>query len=83
MHLSVKERFVVNLIYLINYFGLDEENILKIELTKTDLAAYIGSTYETVYRTISELENDKIISFRNKIVKIINLEKLKLHIANT
>lgn len=83
VHLSVKERFVVNLIYLINYFGLDEENILKIELTKTDLAAYIGTTYETVYRTISELENDKIISFRNKIVKIINLEKLKGYIVNT
>jgi len=44
VHLSVKERLVANLIYLINYFGLDEENILKIELTKTDLAAYISTT---------------------------------------
>jgi len=83
VHLSVKDRLVVNLLYLISHFGLDEENVLKIELTKTDLAAYIGTTYETVYRTIAELENHKIISFRNKIVKIMNLEKLKGHIANT
>jgi len=83
VHLSVKERLVANLIYLINYFGLDEENVLKIELTKTDLAAYIGTTYETVYRTIAELENNKTISFRHKKVKIINLEKLRGNITNS
>ena len=52
VHLSVKERFVVNLLYLINHLGLDKENVLKAELTKTDLAAYVGTTYETIYREI-------------------------------
>ena len=52
VHLSVKERFVVNLLYLINHLGLDKENVLKAELTKTDLAAYVGTTYETIYRVI-------------------------------
>ena len=49
VHLSVKVRFVVNLLYLINHLGLDKENVLKAELTKTDLAAYVGTTYETIY----------------------------------
>ncbi len=78
VHLSVKERFIVNLLYLINHLGLDKENVLKAELTKTDLAAYIGTTYETIYRVISEMENENILLFSGKQIQIVDLEKLKL-----
>lgn len=78
VHLSVKERFIVNLLYLINHLGLDKENVLKAELTKTDLAAYIGTTYETIYRVISEMENENILLFSGKQIQIEDLEKLKL-----
>ncbi|QIY83241.1 Crp/Fnr family transcriptional regulator [Chryseobacterium sp. NEB161] len=76
--LSVKERFIVNLLYLIDHLGLDKENVLKAELTKTDLAAYIGTTYETMHRVISDMENENILIFSGKRIKIADLEKLKL-----
>lgn len=76
VHLSVKERFKVSLKYLINHFGLDDENCLNIELTKTDLALYVGSTYETVYRVISELEKQNILLFAGKTIKILDETKL-------
>lgn len=77
IHLSVKERFVVNLLYLIKHFGLNEENILRIELSKTDMAAYIGTTYETMYRVIAEMENADILVFSGKQIEVIDLPKLK------
>lgn len=78
VHLSVKERFILNLLYLLNHFGTDKDNILNIELTKTDLAAYIGTTYETMYRVISEMEHENILTFSGKRIQISDINKLKL-----
>ena len=64
--------------YLIDHLGLDKENVLKAELTKTDLAAYIGTTYETMHRVISDMENENSLIFSGKRIKIADLEKLKL-----
>jgi CRP-like cAMP-binding protein len=72
--LSVKKRFIVNLLYLIDHLGLDKDNVLKAELTKTDLAAYIGTTYETMHRVISEMVNENILIFSGKRIKIADLE---------
>ncbi|MCJ8154570.1 Crp/Fnr family transcriptional regulator [Chryseobacterium sp. SSA4.19] len=77
IHLSVKERFVINLNYLIKHFGLDESNTLQIELSKTEMAAYIGTTYETMYRVIAEMENADILTFSGKQIEIISLTKLQ------
>lgn len=77
VHLSVKERFVINLSYLINHFGLDEHLVLQIEITKTDLAAYTGTTYESIYRIISEMENDNILEYSGKSIKITDVAKLR------
>lgn len=70
IHLSVKERLMIHLSYLKKQFGMDEEGFVRIELTKTDLAAYIGTTYESIYRVILELEKDKQLKFYGKKFKI-------------
>ncbi len=72
IHLSVKERLMIHLSYLKKQFGVDEEGYVQIELTKTDLAAYIGTTYESVYRVILELEKDNYLQFSGKKFRIEN-----------
>lgn len=69
VHLSVKERLVFHLSYLKKQFGEDENGFLKIDLTKTDVAAYVGTTYESVYREILELEREEILQFCGKKIK--------------
>lgn len=70
IHLSVKERFKLHLAYLRRQFGVDEEGFVKMELTKTDLAAYIGTTYESVYRVILDLEKEGAVKFLGKKFRI-------------
>lgn len=77
VHFPVKERLILNLLFLTDHFGLDENGFLQIELTKTDLAAYIGTTYETIHRVISEFTNSNLILFSGKKIKINNREELR------
>lgn len=70
VNLSVKERMKIHLFYLKQQFGCDDEGFVKIELTRADLAAYIGTTYESVYRVILELEKEGKVLFDGKKFKI-------------
>lgn len=56
--------------------GTDNEGYIKLVLSKTDLAAYVGATYETVYRMIAELVAEDVVERVNKRIKIKNREKL-------
>lgn len=75
--MSVKSRLAVALLHLKEQFGLNEAGGLNIELSKQDLAAFIGATYETVFRMTTELVNEKLISLSGKQVHIVNEEKLR------
>lgn len=75
--MSVKSRLAVALIQLKDQFGLNETGSLNFELSKQDLAAYTGATYETVFRMTTELVNEKLISLSGKQINIINEEKLR------
>jgi len=76
-HMSVKGRLAEGLIYLNNKFGKDEKGHINITLSRQDLAAYIGTTYETAFRMLTELVNDKIVQVDGKQIKIINEQALK------
>jgi len=78
-HMPVKGRVAQALFTLKEQFGLTEEGFINIELSRQDLASFTGATYETVFRTINELSQEKIISTSGKSISIINPEKL-LHV---
>ena len=63
---------MIKVVNLKKQFGVDEEGYVQIELTKTDLAAYIGTTYESVYRVILELEKENYLQFSGKKFRIEN-----------
>lgn len=76
VHLSVKGRLAWSFLQLEEKMGIDEEGCLRLVLSKTDLAAYVGSTYESVYRMIAELTAEGIVMLVNKRIKIKDREKL-------
>jgi CRP/FNR family transcriptional regulator len=81
-HMSVKGRLAYALLLLKKKFGLNKEGNLDIVLSRQDLASYVGATYETVFRTLSELANDHIISLSGKDIRLIN-EKTLVSLSNS
>jgi CRP/FNR family transcriptional regulator len=48
----------------------------KIILTRQDMASFAGTTYETVFRTINDLEAEKLIKSEGKKIGILKEEGL-------
>lgn len=74
---TVRERLAEILYLLTGDFGLDNEGILKISLTREELANIVGTATESVIRLLSEFKNDKIIELKGRKIRIIELDKLK------
>lgn len=77
-HMPVKGRVAQALIYLEKQFGVKEDGFINIRLSRQDLASFIGATYETVFRVINELLNEKIVAAHDKYIKVIDKQKLLL-----
>jgi CRP-like cAMP-binding protein len=77
-HMPVKGRVAQALIYLEKQFGLKDDEFINIRLSRQDLASFIGTTYETVFRVINELLSEKTVAVHDKYIKIIDNEKLLL-----
>lgn len=75
-HMPVKGRVAEALISLQNQFGLTEAGLINIDLSRQDLASFAGATYETVFRVINELVQDKLIALSGKRISITNYELL-------
>lgn len=75
--MSVKSRLAMGLLQLKDQFGLNEAGQLNMELSKQDLAAFTGATYETVFRMTTELVNEKLISLSGKNIMIVDEQKLR------
>jgi CRP-like cAMP-binding protein len=83
-HMPVKGRVAEALITLQNQFGVTLSGFINIEMSRQDLAAFAGATYETVFRVINELVQDKLITLSGKSIAIANrtnLTKLTQHSA--
>lgn len=70
--MSVKGRLAVAILGLRDQFGLDAEGFLNLALSRQDLAAFTGATYETVFRTMNELLTEKLIIVKGKQIGILN-----------
>ncbi len=78
---SVRERLAEILVQLINDFGLDENKVLLITLTREELANIVGTATESVIRLLSEFKQDKYIELNGRKITILNLPAL-MRIAN-
>jgi CRP/FNR family transcriptional regulator len=76
-HMPVKGRVALALLTLQEKFGVQQEGFIDLTLTKQDLASYTGATYETVFRVLNELTEDKLVKLSGKNISILNEKKLK------
>lgn len=76
-HMTVKGRIAYGLLRLKDRFGITDEGLLNISLTRQDLASYVGTTYETAFRVMTEIEKDGVITFSGKDIQILN--EVELH----
>lgn len=75
-HMPVKGRIAQCLIILQQRFGIDENGNIDLNFTRQDLASFAGTTYETVFRMLTEMSREKIISLSSKSIAILNHEAL-------
>lgn len=75
-HMSVKGRVAQALISLKNQFGINENGHINIELTRQDLASFTGAAYESLFRTMNDLVEDKLIAVAGKSISITNPDLL-------
>jgi CRP-like cAMP-binding protein len=75
-HMEVKGRVAGALLDIFRTFGVDENQFLALKLTRQDIAAYAGTTYETVFKFFTELTATGIITTSGKDIRINEPEKL-------
>ena len=75
-HMPVRGRVAQVFITLKNQFGVNKNGGINIELSRQDLASFTGTAYETLFRVINDLIEDKVIAITGKNIVIVNEDKL-------
>jgi CRP-like cAMP-binding protein len=75
-HMPVKGRVAQALLTLHEKFGLQHDDFIDLTLTKQDLASYTGATYETVFRVLNEMVEEKLVKLSGKNIGILDMQKL-------
>jgi CRP/FNR family transcriptional regulator len=72
---SVRERLAFSLLILGDIYGEEEIN-----LTREDLANFVGTATETLIRLLKDFKDEGMIEIHTRKIEIINKQKL-LHLA--
>jgi len=75
-HMDVKGRLAETLLHLRKRFGSHKDGSINMSISRQDLASYTGTTYETLFRTIAEFEQENIISTEGRKIKLLKLASL-------
>lgn len=75
-HMPVKGRVANALLQLQEKFGITAEGYIGLSLSRQDLAAYAGTTYETVFRLLTELSGEGIIQHAGRDIRILDAARL-------
>jgi CRP-like cAMP-binding protein len=78
-HMSVKGRIANALLTLKHKFNVDSDGNINVTLSRQDLASYTGTTYETLFRMITEMVEEKVLLTDGKRIRILNEELLMKH----
>jgi CRP-like cAMP-binding protein len=73
----IRGRLAESLVFLIDSYGLEEDNTINIYLAREDLASLSNMTTSNAIRTLSNFVTEKVIALDGRKIKIIDGEKLK------
>jgi len=74
---TVRERLAEVLLFLVNDFGVDDQQYLQISLTREELANIVGTATESVIRLLSEFKSDKLVELNGRKIRIMNMKGLE------
>ncbi|MFV5701145.1 Crp/Fnr family transcriptional regulator [Flavobacterium sp. XS2P12] len=74
---TVKERLAETLLYLHDTFGKNEDNSLKIQLSRDELASMIGTATESCIRLLSDFNKLGLIELNGKKIVLKDINALK------
>ncbi len=74
---NLRERVAEILLLLVETFELDENNFIKVTLSREELANIVGTATESVIRQLSELKKEKIIDLKGRKIQILEIKKLQ------
>ena len=80
--MTVKEKVIYSLVYLIETFGLTKENMIDVIISRQEIADIAGTTAEQVSREISVLTKEKLLITKIKRVIVPNYKKLQDIVTN-
>lgn len=75
--MEVKGRIANALLDIEAIFGRDSGGRIAMNLTRQDIAAYAGTTYETVFKLFNELIAEGVIVTEGKEIRILQESRLK------
>ena len=76
-HREVKERIILALFEIAETFGTNRDDFIALPISRQDIAAYAGSSYETVFKLFSELSTKNILTTVGKNIKINDRQALQ------
>ena len=74
---NVKQRLAETLLYLEENFGINEDNTLRLQLSREELAGIIGTATESCIRLLSEFKKQKLIELTGKKITLLDKVALK------
>ena len=75
-HREVKGRVAWALLDILEGSGMAADGTLALKLTRQDIAAYAGTTYETVFKLFAELTAAGVIKAAGKDIEVVLPERL-------
>ena len=74
---NVRERMAEALLFFKATYGYEaDQQTLSVQLSREEIADFVGTSTESAIRLLSEFNSDKIIELVGKKIKIINPDKL-------
>lgn len=80
--MEVSGRIADTLLELLAVYGTNKSKFIAVAVTRQDIAAYAGTTYETVFKFMRTLIGSKIISVSGKSIRINQPDKLQQFIVD-
>jgi CRP-like cAMP-binding protein/FixJ family two-component response regulator len=73
---SLRKRVAKALVDIVDKFHIEEQKT-PIEISRDDIAQYVGTATESLIRTLSDFKAEKLIEIRSGKIIVNNVEKLK------
>ncbi|HEX5154810.1 MAG TPA: Crp/Fnr family transcriptional regulator [Parafilimonas sp.] len=77
VHMQVKGRVAKALLTLEKKFGVNEYGFIAFTISRQDIAAYTGTTYETVYRLMMEFTEAGLVKTDGKKIAVVDGDGLE------